>query len=46
VRIVDPAVTPAAAAVALAACSRAAAASLHEVRADYGELPAAKAPKL
>ncbi|MGP8100492.1 MAG: tRNA (adenosine(37)-N6)-threonylcarbamoyltransferase complex dimerization subunit type 1 TsaB [Candidatus Cybelea sp.] len=46
VRFVDPAVTPAAAAVALAAGSCAPAASLHEVRADYGELPAAKAPKL
>jgi tRNA threonylcarbamoyladenosine biosynthesis protein TsaB len=46
VHFVDPAVTPAAAAVALAAGSCAPAASLHEVRADYGELPAAKAPKL
>ena len=46
VRFVDPAVTPAAAAVALAACARAPAASLHEVRADYGELPAAKPPRL
>jgi len=45
VRPVDPAVTPAAAAVALAASSRTAPGSLHEVRADYGELPAAKAPK-
>jgi tRNA threonylcarbamoyladenosine biosynthesis protein TsaB len=42
---VDPAITPAAAAVALAACSRTPPGSLHEVRADYGELPAAKAPK-
>ena len=39
VRFVDPAVTPAAAAVALAACSRAAAASLHEVRADPRRTP-------
>jgi len=46
VRSVNPAVTPAAAAAALAACSRAPSGSLHEVRADYGELPAAKAPKL
>jgi tRNA threonylcarbamoyladenosine biosynthesis protein TsaB len=45
VRPVDPAVTPAAAAVALAASSRTPPGSLHEVRADYGELPAAKAPK-
>jgi tRNA threonylcarbamoyladenosine biosynthesis protein TsaB len=45
VRFFDPAVTPAAAAVALAASSRTPAESLHEVRADYGELPAAKAPK-
>jgi tRNA threonylcarbamoyladenosine biosynthesis protein TsaB len=46
VRSVNPAVTPAAAAAALAACSRAPAASLHEVRADYGELPAARAPNI
>jgi len=46
VHFLDPAVTPAAAAVALAAGSCAPPASLHEVRADYGELPAAKAPKL
>jgi tRNA threonylcarbamoyladenosine biosynthesis protein TsaB len=44
VRSVNPAVTPAAAAAALAACSRTPPGSLHEVRADYGELPAAKAP--
>lgn len=36
----DPLVTPAAAAAALAAWSRAPAPSVHEVRADYGELPA------
>ncbi len=46
VRPFDPAVTPAAAAAALAAGSRTPPASLHEVRADYGELPAAKIPKL
>lgn len=46
VRSIDPAVTPAAAAVALAACSRTPPRSLHEVRADYGELPAAKVPRL
>jgi tRNA threonylcarbamoyladenosine biosynthesis protein TsaB len=44
VRSVNPAVTPAAAAAALAACSRTPPRSLHEVRADYGELPAAKVP--
>jgi tRNA threonylcarbamoyladenosine biosynthesis protein TsaB len=42
----DPAVTPAAAAAALAASSRVPATSVHEVTADYGELPAAKIPKL
>ncbi len=46
VRSVDPLVTPAAAAAALAAASSPPAASLHEVRADYGELPAAKPPRL
>ncbi|HLX25460.1 MAG TPA: tRNA (adenosine(37)-N6)-threonylcarbamoyltransferase complex dimerization subunit type 1 TsaB [Candidatus Cybelea sp.] len=45
VRSVDRKVTPAAAAAALLAASREPAASLHEVRADYGELPAAKIPK-
>ncbi len=44
VRPVDPLVTPAAAAAALAAGSRAPARSLHDVRADYGERPAAKIP--
>lgn len=39
-------VTPAAAAVALAAASIAPAPSIHDVRADYGELPAAKVPTL
>jgi tRNA threonylcarbamoyl adenosine modification protein YeaZ len=42
---IDPVVTPAAAAAALAAGSRAPAKSLHEVRADYGELPAVTMPK-
>ena len=45
VHSLDPLVTPAAAATALAAASRASARSVHEVRADYGELPAAKVPK-
>ncbi len=40
------AVTPAAAAAALAGGEFRAAASSHEVRADYGELPAAKVPQL
>ncbi len=45
VRSFEPTVTPAAAAAALAATSRTPPASLHEVRADYGELPAAQLPK-
>jgi tRNA threonylcarbamoyladenosine biosynthesis protein TsaB len=45
VRPVIPAVMPAAAAAALAAALRTPPKSLHEVRADYGELPAAKPPK-
>ncbi|HEY6450813.1 MAG TPA: tRNA (adenosine(37)-N6)-threonylcarbamoyltransferase complex dimerization subunit type 1 TsaB [Candidatus Cybelea sp.] len=45
VRSFDPVVTPAAAAAALAAPLRTPPASLHEVRADYGELPAAKLPR-
>lgn len=40
VRSVDPVLTPAAAAAALGASSGWPAASLHAVRADYGELPA------
>ena len=47
-RILDsaaPRVTPAAAAVALAAGAREPARALHDVKADYGELPAAKVPK-
>ena len=46
VHSVDPAVTPAAAAAALAAAHAHAAESLHEVRADYGELPAAKSAEV
>jgi hypothetical protein len=45
VRSVDPIVTPAAAAAALTASSRPVPRSLHEVRADYGELPAARIPQ-
>lgn len=41
----EPAVTPAAAAAALSASSQVPAKSVHEVRADYGELPAAKPPR-
>jgi tRNA threonylcarbamoyl adenosine modification protein YeaZ len=44
VRSVEPAVTPAAAAAALAASSCTPPRSIHEVHADYGELPAAKMP--
>jgi tRNA threonylcarbamoyladenosine biosynthesis protein TsaB len=46
VQSLDPLVTPPAAAAALAAVSREPARSIHEVRADYGELPAAKIPTL
>ena len=46
VQALDPLVTPPAAAAALAATAREPAPSLHEVAADYGELPAAKVPKL
>lgn len=42
VRTFEPLVTPAAAAAALAAASRVPPGSLHEVRADYGELPAVR----
>jgi tRNA threonylcarbamoyladenosine biosynthesis protein TsaB len=45
VRAFEPAVTPAAAAAALAAGFRTPPKSLHEVRADYGELPAVKPPR-
>lgn len=41
----NPAVTPAAAAAALAAVTRVPANSVHEVTADYGELPAVTTPK-
>jgi tRNA threonylcarbamoyladenosine biosynthesis protein TsaB len=44
VRHFDPPVTPAAAAAALAASLRTPARSIHEVRADYGELPAVTSP--
>jgi tRNA threonylcarbamoyladenosine biosynthesis protein TsaB len=46
VRSVEPNVMPAAAAAALAAQSRTPPATPHAVRADYGELPAAKLPRL
>ena len=45
VRAFEPVVTPAAAAAALAAGLRTPPKSPHEVRADYGELPAAKPPR-
>ena len=45
VHAVQPAVTPAAAAAALAAVTRVPANSVHEVTADYGELPAVSTPK-
>ena len=43
---VVPLVTPAASAAALAAATLQPAASVHAVRADYGELPAARVPRL
>lgn len=46
VHVVDRVITPAALAVATVAATREPAHSLHEIRADYGELPAAKIPKL
>lgn len=46
VQILSRAVEPAALAVATLAMEREPARSLHEIRADYGELPAAKIPKL
>lgn len=46
VQKLDRAITPAALAVAAIAASREPARSPHEIRADYGELPAAKVPKL
>lgn len=45
VRSLAPVVTPPAAAVALRGTAARPAASAHEVRADYGELPAAKVPR-
>ena len=45
VQSLDPLVAPPAAAAALAAASLPAAPTPHDVRADYGELPAAKVPK-
>jgi tRNA threonylcarbamoyladenosine biosynthesis protein TsaB len=45
VRAFAPLVTPPAAAVALLGTDARPAASAHEVRADYGELPAAKVPR-
>lgn len=46
VHVLDRAITPAALAVATVAAMREPAHSLHEVRADYGELPAAKIPNI
>ncbi len=46
VQVFHPAVVPAAAAAALAAFSHAPPASVHGVRADYGELPAARPPTM
>ena len=45
VRILARAIEPAALAVAMLAAQREPAKSLHEVRADYGELPAVSVPK-
>jgi tRNA threonylcarbamoyl adenosine modification protein YeaZ len=45
VKTVDRAILPAALAVATIAAAREPARSSHEIRADYGELPAAKVPK-
>jgi hypothetical protein len=45
VQIVSRVIQPAALAIATVAMEREPAPSLHEVRADYGELPAAKVPK-
>ncbi len=46
VKPLAPLHSPPAAAIALLGASMSAAASVHEVRADYGELPAAKVPRL
>jgi tRNA threonylcarbamoyladenosine biosynthesis protein TsaB len=45
VQKIERAILPTALAVATVAASREAARSSHEIRADYGELPAAKVPK-
>jgi hypothetical protein len=45
VNALTPLVTPPAAAIALLGAGARPAASAHEVRADYGELPAAKVPR-
>jgi hypothetical protein len=45
VNAIAPLVAPAAAAIALAARTAPPARTPHEVRADYGELPAANVPK-
>lgn len=45
VEILPPALRPAALAIATLARHRAPAASLHEVRADYGEMPAVRPPR-
>jgi tRNA threonylcarbamoyladenosine biosynthesis protein TsaB len=45
VQYLDRAIRPTALAVAVVAAARDAARSSHEIRADYGELPAAKVPK-
>jgi hypothetical protein len=45
VQIMSRVIEPTALAVATVAMQREPAHSLHEVRADYGELPAAKVPK-
>lgn len=45
VQYLDRAIRPTALAVAAVAATREAARSSHEIRADYGELPAAKVPK-
>lgn len=45
VTIIQPAVEPPALAIAMLAAEREPARSIHEVRADYGELPAVSPPK-
>jgi tRNA threonylcarbamoyladenosine biosynthesis protein TsaB len=46
VKIADPVISPPALAVATIGMQRPAAPSVHEVRADYGELPPARIPRL